>query len=81
MKYDSKRNSDFKKYDNKKDETPQDKFTKMYEEFKMEVIRSGILQDYKDHEYYIKPSQKKRMKIAEAKMKAKQNRKRRDQGK
>jgi ribosomal protein S21 len=52
----------------------------MYEEFKTEVIRSGVLQDYKDHEYYIKPSQKKRMKIAEAKMKAKQNRKRRDQG-
>lgn len=72
---------DPKKYDNKKEETPEEKFTRMYDDYKNEMVRSGILQSLKDHEYYIKPSQRKRMEIAESRMKAKQNQKRRNQGK
>ena len=81
MAYENKGKKDYKKWDTKKEETPEDKFTKMYEEFKTDVIRSGVLKSVKDHEYYIKPGQKRRMKIAESKMKAKQNQKRRVQGK
>lgn len=65
-----------KNWDTKKEETPEQKFAKMYDEFKTDVIRSGVLREFKDHEYYIKPSQRRRMKLAESKMKAKQNQKR-----
>jgi ribosomal protein S21 len=81
MAYENKDKKDFKKWDTKKEETPEEKFNKMYDDFKTDVLRSGILKSVKDHEYYIKPSQRKRMKLAEAKMKAKQNQKRRNQGK
>lgn len=70
-----------KNWDNKKEETREQKFTKMYEDFKMDVIRSGTLKEYRDHEFYIKPSQRRRMKIAESRMKAKQNKKRNSRGK
>jgi ribosomal protein S21 len=70
-----------KKWDTKKEETPEQKFAKMYEEFKNEVIKSGILKEHRDHEYYIKPGQRRRMKLAEARMKAKQNQKRNKRGK
>lgn len=70
-----------KNWDNKKEETREQKFTKMYEDFKMDVIRSGTLKEYRDHEFYIKPSQRRRMKIAESRMKAKQNQKRNKRGK
>lgn len=70
-----------KNWDNKKEETREQKFTKMYEDFKMNVIRSGTLKEYRDHEFYIKPSQRRRMKIAESRMKAKQNKKRNSRGK
>ena len=73
--------NDYKKWDTKKEETKEEKFTRMYEDFKTEVIRSGVLKSVKDHEYYIKPSQRKRMEIAESRMKAKQNQKRKKQGK
>jgi len=53
----------------------------MYEAFKIDTIRSGVLKEYKKHEYYIKPSQRRRMQIAEARMKAKQNKKRKKKGK
>jgi ribosomal protein S21 len=70
-----------KNWETKKEETPEQKFSKMYEEFKLDVIRSGVLKEYRDHEYYVKPSQKRRMKIAESRMKAKQNQKRNKKGK
>jgi len=76
-----KNKNDYKKWDTKKEETKEEKFTRMYEDFKTEVIRSGVLKSVKDHEYYIKPSQRKRMEIAESRMKAKQNQKRKKQGK
>ena len=79
MGYENK--NDYKKWDTKKEETKEEKFTRMYEDFKTEVIRSGVLKSVKDHEYYIKPSQRKRMEIAESRMKAKQNQKRKKQGK
>lgn len=69
-----------KNWDNKKEETPEQKFKKMYEEFKTDVIRSGILKEYKDHEFYIKPNQRRRIKIAESRMKAKQNQKKKSSG-
>ena len=61
-----------------KELTPEEKFAKMLEDFKRTVIRSGILKEYKKHEYYTKPSQVRRMKIAEQKMKNKQNKKRKN---
>lgn len=70
-----------KKWNTKKEETPEDNFNKLFEAFKTEVVRSGVLRDAKDHRYYIKPSQRKRIALAEAKMKAKQNQKRRSSGK
>lgn len=81
MAYEKKDKNDYKKWDTKKEETKEEKFTRMYEDFKTDVIRSGILKSVKDHEYYIKPSQRKRMEIAESKMKAKQNQKRKKKGK
>lgn len=81
MQYEKKvKATDFKKWETK-EETPEEKFAKMYEEFKISVIRSGVLKEYKKHEYYIKPSQRRRMEQAEARMKAKQNKKRKKRGK
>jgi ribosomal protein S21 len=54
--------------------------SKMYDEFKTSVIKNGTMKILKDHRYYIKPSQRRRMAIAEAKMKNKQNQKRRSNG-
>lgn len=60
--------------------TPEEKFGKMFEEFKFQTIRDGKLRELKDRRYYLKPGEKKRKKIAEAQQKAKQNQKRRKQG-
>ena len=81
MNYENKQQKpDFKKWDTKKEETPENKFDRIYDDFKTSVIKSGILRECRDREYFIKPGQKKRMEIAESKMKAKQNQKRRKQG-
>lgn len=34
--------------------------------FKKEVIKAGIIQDLRKHEYYVSPSQKKRLKTEAA---------------
>lgn len=38
--------------------------------FKKETIKSGIIQDVRKHEFYIAPSEKKRMKKAAAQKRA-----------
>lgn len=82
MEYENRGKVDFKKWDlNKKDETPEERLARMLDEYKTDMIRSGVMKSIKDHEFYIKPSQRKRMEIAESRMKAKQNQKRRNQGK
>ena len=80
MRKDTTEKKDYKNWDTKKEQTPEDKFNKLFNDFKTDVVKSGILRDIKDHRYYIKPSQKRRIALAEAKMKAKQNHKRRTSG-
>lgn len=43
----------------------------MLRRFKKEVIKSEVLKDLRKHEYYVSPSQKRRLKSAEAQKKAK----------
>jgi len=79
MNYENRGNVRAKEWDTNKEMTPEEKFAKLFDEFKTDVIRSGILRKLKEKRYYIKPSQVRRQKIAEQKMKAKQNLKRRNQ--
>ena len=39
--------------------------------FKKDVLKSEVLKDLRKHEYYISPSQKRRLKSAEAQKRAK----------
>lgn len=41
--------------------------------FKKEVVKGGVLQDLKKHEYYIAPSEKRRIKSEQARKRAKKN--------
>lgn len=41
--------------------------------FKKEVVKNGILQDLKKHEYYVAPSEKRRIKSEQARKRAKKN--------
>lgn len=71
----------YNKYKNQGEElTPEEKFNRMYEKYKLDLIRSGVLREYRERQYFMKPGEKRRKKIAEAKAKAKQNRKRRMKG-
>jgi len=79
MKHENTKATNFKKWE-AKELTPEEKFAKLYDDFKTSVIRSGILRECRKREYYIKPSQVRRMKIAEQKMKNKQNKKRKSKG-
>lgn len=65
----------------RKEETPEEKFQRLFDNWKLDVIRSGVLKKYKEKEYHMKPGEKRRYKEAEARAKAKQNRKRRLRGK
>ncbi len=61
--------------------TPEQKFNKMFENFKLQTIKDGTLRRLKDRKYFMKPGERKRKKRAEAEQKARQNQKRRRQGK
>lgn len=41
---------------------PGESFESLMSRFKKDVAKSGILQDLKKHEYYVPPSEKKRIK-------------------
>lgn len=45
---------------------PQETIDSMLKRFKKEVVKSEILKDVRKHEYYIAPSEKRRIKSAEA---------------
>lgn len=50
---------------------PEDTIDSMLKRFKKEVVKSEILKDLRKHEYYISPSEKRRIKSAEAQKRAK----------
>ncbi len=66
-----------------------DAFERALAEFKRRVKRAGIMEDVRKHEYYVKPSTRRRLKRAEAhkrrrreenaRARSKKNRPRRDQ--
>lgn len=45
---------------------PDETIDSMLKRFKREVVKSEILKDLRKHEYYIAPSEKRRLKSAEA---------------
>ena len=45
---------------------PEETIDSMLKRFKREVVKSEILKDIRKHEYYIAPSEKRRIKSAEA---------------
>lgn len=61
--------------------TPEQKFNKMFENFKLRTIKEGTLRTLRDRQYFMKPGEKRRKKKAEAEQKARQNQRRRRQGK
>lgn len=61
--------------------TPEQKFNKMWESFKLQTIKEGTLRTFRDRQYFMKPGEKRRKKKAEAEQKARQNQKRRSKGK
>lgn len=61
--------------------TPDQKFAIMFENFKFQTIRNGVIKEFRDRQYFMKKGEKRRKKIAEAKQKARQNQKRRRRGK
>lgn len=61
--------------------TPEQKFNKMWESFKLQTIKEGTLRILRDREYFMKPGERRRKKRAEAEQKARQNQKRRRKGK
>lgn len=44
----------------------EDTVDSMLRRFKKEVLKSEIIKDYRKHEFYVAPSEKRRMKSAEA---------------
>lgn len=61
--------------------TPEQKFNKMFENFKLQTITDGTLRILREREYFMKPGERRRKKRAEAQQKARQNQKRRRKGK
>lgn len=49
---------------------PQETVDSMLKRFKKEVLKSEVLKDLRKHEYYIAPSEKRRLKSAEAQKRA-----------
>lgn len=52
---------------------PEETVDSMLRRFKKEVLKSEVLKDLRKREYYIPPSQKRRIKSAEAQKRAKKN--------
>lgn len=50
---------------------PEESLDSMLRRFKKEVLKSEILKDLKKHEFYVAPSEKRRLKSAEAQRRAK----------
>lgn len=49
---------------------PEETLDSMLRRFKKEVVKSELLKDLRKHEYYVAPSEKKRIKSAEAQRRA-----------
>ena len=49
---------------------PGETLDSMLKRFKKEVLKSEVLKDLRKHEYYVSPSQKRRIKSAEAQKRA-----------
>lgn len=45
---------------------PGESFDSLLRRFKKETVKSGIIQDLRKHEYYVSPSQKRRLKSEQA---------------
>jgi small subunit ribosomal protein S21 len=52
---------------------PGETLDSMLRRFKKDVAKAGVLQDLKKHEYYIAPSEKRRLKSEQARKRAKKN--------
>ena len=52
---------------------PGESLDSMLRRFKKEVLKSEVLKDLRKHEYYVSPSEKRRLKSAEAQKRAKKN--------
>lgn len=50
---------------------PDETFDSMLRRFKKSVVKSEVLKDLRKHEYYVSPSEKRRLKSAEAQKRAK----------
>lgn len=50
---------------------PEETVDSMLRRFKKEVLKSEVLKDLRKHEFYIAPSEKRRLKSAEAQRRAK----------
>ena len=50
---------------------PEETVDSMLRRFKKEVLKSEVLKDLRKHEFYVAPSEKRRLKSAEAQMRAK----------
>lgn len=49
---------------------PEETVDSMLRRFKKEVLKSEVLKDLRKHEYYVSPSEKRRLKSAEAQKRA-----------
>jgi small subunit ribosomal protein S21 len=52
---------------------PGETLDSMLRRFKKDVAKAGVLQDLKKHEYYVAPSEKRRLKSEQARKRAKKN--------
>lgn len=50
---------------------PEETIDSMLKRFKKEVVKSEVLKDIRKHEFYVAPSEKRRIKSAEAQKRAK----------
>ena len=50
---------------------PEETVDSMLKRFKKEVLKSEVLKDLRKHEFYVAPSEKRRLKSAEAQRRAK----------
>ena len=58
---------------------PGENLDSMLRRFKKEVLKSEVLKDLRKHEYYVSPSEKRRLKSAEAQKRARKNQSKRSQ--
>lgn len=52
---------------------PDETVDSMLRRFKKEVLKSEVLKDLRKHEYYVSPSEKRRLKSAEAQKRARKS--------